>query len=109
MGSLLRRADAVRDPYAEMERIIGGLVECYAIPHARMCMRWSLPTAKAYREEIVGWLEDYARSFPRLAGKGEPEKEDLASFARRNLDSEVRRIVRGEHAAVEKSYVDLFG
>ncbi len=37
-----------------MDRIISNLVECYALPHTKMYMRWSKPTRKAYREEVVG-------------------------------------------------------
>ncbi|HEY7588384.1 MAG TPA: hypothetical protein VIB49_06545 [Thermoplasmata archaeon] len=106
---MLRRSESLPDPYEEMERIIGNLVECYAIPHARMCMRWTKPTKKAFREEIVGWLEDYGKSFRRLVDKGAQGKEDLAVFARRKLDAEIARIVRGDHPAVERTHADIFG
>ncbi len=105
---MLRKLEPLDEPYKEMDRIIGNLVECYAIPHARMCMRWSKPTKTAFREEIVGWLEDYGKSFRRLAKKGLPGREDLAVFARVKLGTEVARIARGEHPAVERVYGDLF-
>ena len=101
--------DAVEDAYAEIERIIESLVECYAIPHTRMNMRWSRPTIKAYREEVVGWLEDYARSFRRLSKKSLPGRDDLPRFARARLDAEVRRILEGRSPAVEESFGHLFG
>ena len=106
---MLRRTDAVEETYREMDKIIGNLVECYALPHTKMCMRWSKPTKKAYREEVVGWLQDYAKSFHRLPRKTLPGKADLPTFARSRLDEEIARILRGEHAAVERSYGDLFG
>lgn len=109
MSSMLRRADAVEETYREMEKIIGNLVECYALPHTKMCMRWSKPTKKAYREEVVGWLQDYAKSFHRLPKKALPGKADLPTYARSRLDEEIARILRGEHPAVERSYGDLFG
>ncbi len=107
-GGSAREAGAVEETYAEMERIIGDLVECYAIPHTRMCMRWERPTAEAYRREVVAWLEDYARSFRRLPKKSLPGREDLPSFARSLLDKEVERILAGRDAAVERSYEQLF-
>ncbi len=95
--------------YREMEKIIGNLVECYAIPHTRMCMRWSKPTKKAYREEVVGWLEDYSRSFRRLPKRSLPGREDLPTYARHLLDGEIARILKGENPEVERSYLHLFG
>lgn len=106
---MLRQTDAIEETYREMETIIGNLVECYALPHTKMCMRWSKPTKKAYREEVVGWLEDYAKSFHRLPKKTLPGKADLPTFAQTRLEQEVARILRGENAAVERSYGDLFG
>ncbi len=106
---MLRRADAVQETYQEMEQIISNLVECYALPHTKMCMRWSKPTRKAYREEVVGWLEDYGKSFRRLPKKSLQGREDLPAFARNRLDAEVARILKGENKAVERSYGDLFG
>jgi hypothetical protein len=105
---MMNKANAVETTYREMEKIIGGLVECYAIPHTRMCMRWSKPTKKAYREEVVGWLEDYSKSFRRLPKKSLAGREDLPTFARGLLDAEIARILKGEHAAVERSYAHLF-
>ncbi len=106
---MLNQANAVETTYREMETIIGGLVECYAIPHTRMCMRWSKPTKKAYREEVTGWLEDYSKSFRRLPKKTLPGREDLPTFARSLLNAEIARILKGENAAVERSYAHLFG
>ena len=104
----MNRANAMESTYREMETIIGNLVECYAIPHTRMCMRWSKPTKKAYREEVVGWLEDYSKSFRRLPKKSLPGREDLPTFARRMLDVEITRILKGENPEVERSYAHLF-
>lgn len=103
-----RSADPVEETYREMETIISNLVECYAIPHTRMCMRWSRPTPEAYREEVVAWLEDYAKSFRRLPKKSMPGREDLPTFARKRLDDEVARILAGRNEAVERSYEHLF-
>ena len=104
----MNRANAVEATYREMEKIIGNLVECYAIPHTRMCMRWSKPTKKAYREEVVGWLEDYSKSFRRLPKKSLPGREDLPTYARSLLDTEVARILKGDNPEVERSYAHLF-
>ena len=106
---MLRRSNPVQETYQEMEKIIANLVECYALPHTKMCMRWSKPTKKAYREEVVGWLEDYGKSFRRLPKKSLAGHEDLPEFARRRLDEEIARILKGESRAVERGYVDLFG
>ncbi len=106
---MMNKANSVEAAYREMEKIIGNLVECYAIPHTRMCMRWSKPTRKAYREEVVGWLEDYSKSFRRLPRKSAPGREDLPGFARSLLDGEIARILRGENVRVERSYAHLFG
>ena len=105
---MMKKANAVEATYHEMETIIGSLVECYAIPHTRMCMRWSRPTKKAYREEVVGWLEDYSKSFRRLPKKSAPGREDLPTYARSLLDAEIARIVKGDNSAVERSYAHLF-
>ncbi len=105
---MLNQANAMEETYGEMEKIIGNLVECYAIPHTRMCMRWSKPTKKAYREEIVGWLEDYSKSFRRLPKKGLSGRDDLPTFARKLLDAEIARILKGESPEVERSYAHLF-
>ena len=106
---MLRDADAVEQTYAELATMIGSLVERYAIPHTRMCMRWSKPTKKAYREEVVGWLEDYGKSFRRLPTKSLPGREDLPAFARRLLDAQIAAILKGENPEVERSYAHLFG
>src|SRR3990170_2616957 len=92
-----RPEDAVEESYREMDRIIRDLVECYAIPHTRMCMRWERPTVEAYRKEVVVWLEDYAKSFRRLPRKSLPGREDLPTFARTRLDEEIARILEGLH------------
>ena len=105
---MLSKANAVETTYREMGKIIGNLVECYAIPHTRMCMRWSKPTKKAYREEVVGWLEDYSKSFRRLPKKSLPGREDLPTFARGLLDAEIARILKGDNPEVERSYAHLF-
>lgn len=105
---MMSKANAVEATYDEMEQIIGNLVECYAIPHTRMCMRWSGPTKKAYREEVVGWLEDYSKSFRRLPKKSARGREDLPTYARSLLNAEIERIVQGENSAVERSYAQLF-
>lgn len=105
----MHRADPMQETYQEMEKIIANLVECYALPHTKMCMRWSRPSKKAYREEVVGWLEDYAKSFRRLPRKSLPGKEELPAYARSLLEAEITRIRSGENRAVERSYGDLFG
>lgn len=105
---MMNRANAVEATYREMEKIIGNLVECYAIPHTRMCMRWSKPTKKAYREEVVGWLEDYSKSFRRLPKKSLPGRGDLPTYARSLLDAEIARILKGDNPEVERSYTHLF-
>ena len=99
----------VEAAFGEMERIIASLVECYAIPHTRMSMRWSRPTIQAYRAEVVGWLEDYAKSFRRLPSRGLSGRDDLPTFARARLDLEIRRILDGTNPAVEESFTHLFG
>ncbi len=105
---MMKQANAVEQTYREMEKIIGGLVECYAIPHTRMCMRWSKPTKKAYREEVVGWLEDYSKSFRRLPKKSLPDREDLPTYARHLVDAQIAVILKGENLEVERSYAHLF-
>ena len=106
---MMNRANAVEQTYREMEKVIGNLVECYAIPHTRMCMRWSKPTKKAYREEVVGWLEDYSKSFRRLPKKILPGRDDLPTYARKLLDRQIASILKGENPEVERSYAHLFG
>ena len=100
--------EALKETYRDIERIIGDLVECYALPHTKMCMRWSRPTIMEYREEVVGWLEDYSKSFRRLPEKSMPGRVDLRTHARKRLDEEVARIVGGKNEAVESSYRHLF-
>jgi len=99
---------ALKETYDELGRTIGDLVECYAIPHTKMCMRWSKPTVEEYRAEVIGWLEDYAKSFRRLPNKALPGKGDLRTFARKRLDEEVSRIAAGRNERVEMSYRHLF-
>jgi len=100
---------ALDETYRDIDRIIGGLVECYALPHTKMCMRWSKPSIEEYRREVVEWLEDYSKSFRRLPEKALPGRETLPIYARRRLDQEVARIVGGGNDAVESSYRHLFG
>lgn len=102
------QADPIEETYRDMEKIIGNLVDCYALPHTKMCMRWSKPTKEAYREEVVSWLEDYGKSFRRLPKKSLPGREDLPSFARKRLDVEIGRILEGGNPEVERSYEHLF-
>jgi len=106
--TMQRSASAVEETYAEMEKIIGNLVECYALPHTKMCMRWSRPTPEAYREEVVAWLEDYARSFVRLPKKSMAGRPDRLVPPRARLDEEIARITAGRNEAVERSYEHLF-
>lgn len=106
---MMNKAQAIEETYREMATIIGNLVECYAIPHTRMCMRWERPTKKAYREEVVGWLEDYSKSFRRLPRKTMPGREDLPTYARSLLDAQIAEIMKGGNPAVERSYAHLFG
>ena len=72
-------------------------------------MRWARPTKKVYREEVVGWLEDYSKSFRRLPKRSMPGREDLPSYARTLLDAQIAEILKGGNAAVERSYAHLFG
>jgi hypothetical protein len=101
--------EALNETYQDIDRIISDLVECYALPHTKMCMRWSKPTVEEYREEVVGWLEDYSKSFRRLPEKSLPGRAALPGYARKRLDEEVARIVGGRNDAVESSYKHLFG
>jgi hypothetical protein len=103
-----RDQEALNETYRDIDRIIGDLVECYALPHTKMCMRWSKPTVEEYREEVVGWLEDYSKSFRRLPEKSMPGHVDLRTHARKRLDEEVARIFGGKNEAVESSYRHLF-
>ena len=103
-----RDSEALNETYRDIDRIISDLVECYALPHTKMCMRWSKPTIEEYREEVVGWLEDYSKSFRRLPEKSMPGRVDLRTHARKRLDEEVARIVGGKNGAVESSYRHLF-
>lgn len=98
----------LEDAYREMEAIVRDLIECYALPHTRMCLRWSKPTREAYREEVVSWLDDYAKSFARLPRKCLEGREELPSFARRRLEEEIARVLGGRHSTVEESYDHLF-
>src|SRR3989304_570967 len=102
-----RMPEAIEETYREMERIIDSLVECYAIPHTRMCMRWTKPPREDYREEVVAWLEDYAKAFPRLPKKALPGRPDLPTFAPARLGTELARILGGQNPAVQASYAGL--
>jgi len=106
---MLQQEGALEETYREIDKIIGNLVECYALPHTKMCMRWSKPTKEAYRNEVVSWLEDYARSFHRFPKQSLPGRDDLPTYARKKLHAEEARILAGTHPAVERSYEDLFG
>ena len=48
-----RDSEALNETYRDIDRIISDLVECYALPHTKMCMRWSKPTIEEYREEVA--------------------------------------------------------
>ncbi len=91
-----------------MEEVIHDLVECFAIPHTRMCMRWSGPTRGEYRAEVIAWLEDYALSFRRLPQVACPGEPPLQDFARECLDREIKPILEGRNPAVEASFDHLF-
>jgi len=104
-----KEVEALNETYQDIDRVIGDLVECYALPHTKMCMRWSKPTPEEYREEVVGWLEDYSKSFRRLPEKSLPGRAAIPAYARKRLDEEVTRIVGGRNDAVESSYRHLFG
>ena len=69
-------AEAVEDTVRELEGVLRKLVECYAIPHTKMCMRWTKSSVEEYRGEVVGWLEDHAKSFRRLPKKSLLDGED---------------------------------
>ncbi len=103
-----RTEDPVVETYREIEAVISNLVECYAIPHTRMCMRWTHPSRDDYRSEVVGWLEDYAKSFRRLPTITISGRAPLPAFARACLEREIRPILEGRNAAVEESYDQLF-
>ncbi len=107
--AILREDDALEETYRELETVIRGLVERYAIPHTKMCMRWSKPPREAYRQEVAAWLEDYGKSFRRLPRKSLGGREDLPAFARRRLEGEIAAVLAGDNAAVERSYGVLFG
>ncbi len=109
MMTPVQEKKALKETYDDVERIVGDLVECYAIPHTRMCMRWSRPSLREYRKEVVSWLEDYSKSFRRLPLKSLPGREDIPAFARKRLDEEIARIVGGKNEAVETSFKHLFG
>ena len=101
-------AEAMGETYGDLDRVIRDLVERYAIPHTKMCMRWSKPTKEAYRQEVASWLEDYGKYFARLPRKAFPGKEDFPTFARVRLAAEIAPILRGENGKVERSYANLF-
>lgn len=98
----------IQETYRHMEEVIHDLVECFAIPHTRMCMRWSDPTRGEYRAEVIAWLEDYALSFRRLPQVACPGGPPLQDFARECLDREIRPILEGRNPAVEASFDHLF-
>lgn len=98
----------IEETYRHMEEVIHNLVECFAIPHTRMCMRWSHPTRGEYRAEVITWLEDYALSFRRFPQVACPGRSPLQDFARECLDREIRPILEGRNPAVEASFDHLF-
>ena len=83
--------------------MIAGLVETFALPHTRTCMRWGKPTREAYRAEVVNWRQDYGKSFVRIPAKALPGRDDLPTFARKRLDAEVATVLRGENGAFARS------
>jgi len=101
--------DALEESYEDLARAIGDLVEVFAIPHTKTCMRWGKPTREAYRAEVVNWLQDYGKSFARIPRKALPGRADLPTFARNRLDGEIAGVLRGQNPAVEGSYANLFG
>lgn len=109
MMTPVQEKKALRETYDDIDRIVGDLVECYAIPHTRMCMRWSKPSPQEYREEVVSWLDDYSKAFRRLPVKSLPGRENIPTFARKRLDEEIARIFGGKNEAVENSFKHLFG
>jgi hypothetical protein len=100
--------EALEESYLDLQRVIADLVESFALPHTRTCMRWGKPTREAYREEVVNWLQDYGKSFVRIPKKALSGKNDLPTFARERLDVEIALVLRGQNAAVERSYSHLF-
>ena len=99
---------ALEESYQDLQRITQELVEVFAIPHTRMCMRWGRPTREAYREEIANWLRDYGKSFVRIPDRALPGQPSLRAFARTRLDAEIAVVVQGGNRAVEESYEHLF-
>ena len=100
---------ALQESYNDLGRAIGDLVETFAIPHTKTCMRWGKPTREAYRAEVVNWLRDYSKSFARLPKKGLPGQPDLPTFASERLEAEIGLVLGGRNPAVERSYTHLFG
>ena len=105
---MVTETQALEESYQDLGRVIGELVETFALPHTRTCMRWGKPTREAYRAEVVNWLQDYAKSFNRIPAKALPGRQDLPTFARTRLEAEVSVVLRGENMAVEQSYSHLF-
>lgn len=99
---------AIEETYRHIEDVIHNLVECYAIPHTRMGMRWSNPTPGECRAEVVAWLEDYALSFRKLPDVTVAGRPPLRDHARVCLDREIRPILEGRNRTVEESYDHLF-
>lgn len=99
---------ALEESYRDLQRITEELVEVFAIPHTRMCMRWGRPSREAYREEIANWLRDYGKSFARIPDRALPGKPGLRAFARARLEGEIAVVLQGGNRAVEESYEHLF-
>ncbi len=105
---MMTEQEALEESYQGLDQAIGDLVETFAIPHTKTCMRWGKPSREAYRTEVVNWLQDYGKSFARIPRRGLPGRPDLPAFARGQLDAEVERVIKGQNADVERSYAHLF-
>ncbi len=105
---MIAEQEALEESYQDLDQAVGDLVETFAIPHTKTCMRWGKPSREAYRAEVVNWLQDYGKSFARIPRRGLAGRPDLPSFARERLDAEVERVIKGRNAAVERSYAHLF-
>ncbi len=105
---MITEQEALEESYQDLDQAIHDLVETFAIPHTKTCMRWGKLSREAYRAEVVNWLQDYGKSFARIPKRGLPGRPDLPAFARGRLDAEIERVTRGQNAAVERSYAHLF-
>ncbi len=105
---MITEQEALEESYRDLDQAIGDLVETFALPHTRTCMRWGRPSREGYRAEVVNWLRDYGKSFARVPKRGLPGRPNLPAFARGRLDVEIERVTTGQNAAVERSYAHLF-